>query len=192
MKACGGCHTLAQAGTTGQIGPNLDDAFAQARQAGMTSSTFTQVVHDQIWYPISTTSTGSPGMPPIDTTLPLCSKAPSGSFCVESQQQASDSIATYVGSVAGTGVSGGGGGKITATSGKAIFQAAGCVNCHTLADAKSTGTVGPNLDQAKPPKALVVDRVTNGKGGMPSFKDKLNPQQIQAVAAYVSSVAGKK
>jgi mono/diheme cytochrome c family protein len=29
-------------------------------------------------------------------------------------------------------------------------------------------------------------------GQMPPFKDKLSPQQIQAVADYVSSVAGKK
>jgi sulfite dehydrogenase len=59
-----------------------------------------------------------------------------------------------------------------------------------LADAGTNGTVGPNLDQAKPPKALVVDRVTNGKGAMPSFQGTLDPAQIQAVADYVSSVAG--
>jgi mono/diheme cytochrome c family protein len=50
--------------------------------------------------------------------------------------------------------------------------------------------VGPNLDQSKPSKALVVDRVTNGKGAMPSFRDTLNEQQIEAVAEYVSSTAG--
>src|ERR1700761_9769922 len=33
-KDCGVCHTLAQAGTTAKIGPNLDDAFAAAREAG--------------------------------------------------------------------------------------------------------------------------------------------------------------
>jgi mono/diheme cytochrome c family protein len=60
-----------------------------------------------------------------------------------------------------------------------------------LADAGSSGTVGPNLDQAKPPEALVVDRVTNGRGAMPPFKGQLTPAQIQAVAKYVSSVAGR-
>jgi mono/diheme cytochrome c family protein len=50
--------------------------------------------------------------------------------------------------------------------------------------------VGPNLDDAKPPATLVVTRVTDGAGAMPSFKDKLTEQQIQDVAAYVSSVAG--
>jgi mono/diheme cytochrome c family protein len=77
-------------------------------------------------------------------------------------------------------------------AGKAVFTgSAGCTGCHTLKDAGSTGTVGPNLDQAMPPASLVVDRVTNGKGVMPSFKGTLTPTQIADVAAYVSSVAGK-
>jgi mono/diheme cytochrome c family protein len=82
-------------------------------------------------------------------------------------------------------------GKGDAAAGKKVFQTAGCTSCHTLADAGSTGTVGPNLDDAKPSSDLVVDRVTNGKGVMPSFKDQLSATQIQDVAAYVSSVAGK-
>jgi mono/diheme cytochrome c family protein len=71
-----------------------------------------------------------------------------------------------------------------------VFESAGCTACHTLADAGSTGTVGPNLDQAKPPASLVVDRVTHGKGAMPSFEGQLSETQIQDVAAYVSSAAG--
>jgi mono/diheme cytochrome c family protein len=77
-----------------------------------------------------------------------------------------------------------------ATAGKQVFLTAGCTSCHTLKDAKSTGSVGPNLDEAKPPYSLVIDRVTHGKGVMPSFTDKLNETQIQDVAKYVSSVAG--
>ena len=77
-------------------------------------------------------------------------------------------------------------------AGKAIFTgASGCTGCHTLADAGSTGTVGPNLDQAMPSFDLAYDRVTNGQGGMPSFKTSLTDQQRADVAAYVSSVAGK-
>ena len=76
-------------------------------------------------------------------------------------------------------------------AGKEVFLgAAGCTGCHTLADAGSTGEIGPNLDAAKPPFDLVVDRVTNGQGVMPSFAETLTEQQIQDVAAYVSSVAG--
>jgi mono/diheme cytochrome c family protein len=73
-----------------------------------------------------------------------------------------------------------------AAAGKAVFASAGCVSCHTLADAGATGTVGPNLDQAKPSFNLVVERVTNGKSPMPSFKGQLTEQQIRDVAAYVS------
>lgn len=74
--------------------------------------------------------------------------------------------------------------------GKEVFASAGCSGCHTLADAGATGTVGPNLDDAKPNLQLVIDRVTNGKGAMPSFKGQLDAAQIQAVATYVSQAAG--
>jgi mono/diheme cytochrome c family protein len=52
--------------------------------------------------------------------------------------------------------------------------------------------VGPNLDRAHPGYPLVLARVTRGKGGMPSFKGQLSAKQIQDVAAYVSSSAGKR
>jgi cytochrome c553 len=167
------------------VGPNLDDAFAQAREDGMTSATFTQVVNEQIEFPIVETSTGAPGMPGIDVTLPHCDDVEGDAFCVDDQEQAAADIATYVGAVAGTGVT-----AEAPTDGKSIF-AQKCVSCHTLADAEASGAVGPNLDQTKPSKELVVDRVTNGQGGMPSFKDQLDAAQIEAVADYVSSVAGK-
>ncbi len=71
-------------------------------------------------------------------------------------------------------------------AGKAVFSSAACGSCHTLADAGSTGSIGPNLDQAKPSVQLVMSRVTNGKGAMPAFKSQLTKQQIRAVAAYVA------
>jgi len=85
---------------------------------------------------------------------------------------------------------GGGQAAGDAVAGKQVFETAGCKNCHTLSDAGATGNVGPNLDDAKPPADLVVERVTNGKGVMPSFKGQLSEQQIQDVAAYVSQAAG--
>jgi cytochrome c6 len=77
-----------------------------------------------------------------------------------------------------------------AAAGKSVFATVGCTDCHTLADAGSNGNVGPNLDDVKPPFDLVVTRVTEGKGVMPSFKGRLSAKQIKDVAAYVSSVAG--
>ena len=87
---------------------------------------------------------------------------------------------------------GGGAPQGDPVAGKAIFTGpSGCTGCHTLSDAGSTGTVGPNLDDAMPSFDLAYDRVTNGQGGMPSFATSLTDQQRADVAAYVSSVAGK-
>lgn len=185
VDACGGCHTLADAGTVGNVGPDLDDAFAQAREAGMTSATFTQVVAEQIRYPVTNPSTGVAGMPGPDQTLPSCDDVEGDAFCVPDQDQAIDDIATYVGAVAGTGVT-----AEKPTDGKTIFTTT-CGGCHTLADAGTSGAVGPNLDDSKPSQELVTDRVTNGKGAMPSLKGSLDEAQIQAVAEYVAAAAGK-
>ena len=62
---------------------------------------------------------------------------------------------------------------------------------HTFADAGTSGTIGPNLDDAQPNEALVRERVTNGMGVMPSFKDQLSQAEIAAVAKYVSENAGQ-
>lgn len=70
-------------------------------------------------------------------------------------------------------------------AGEAVFTSAGCGSCHTLEAAGASGTIGPNLDDAKPDAALVVDRVTNGMGAMPAFEEQLDEQEIQDVAAYV-------
>jgi cbb3-type cytochrome c oxidase subunit III len=173
-QKCGGCHTLAAAGTAGTVGPNLDDAFAADRAQGFEESSIQQLVAGQIKFPVTTPSTGAPGMPAdLVTGVDV------------------DNVAAYVASVAGKpGAAQPPPGEGQAADGKTIFTT-NCGGCHTLADAGTNGTVGPNLDQAKPPKALVVDRVTNGKGVMPPFKGTLTDAQIQAVADYVSSVAGK-
>ena len=77
-----------------------------------------------------------------------------------------------------------------AAAGEEVFASAGCASCHTLAAANASGTIGPNLDESQPDAELVVERVTNGAGAMPSFADRLSEQQIQDVAAYVSESAG--
>jgi cytochrome c2 len=74
-------------------------------------------------------------------------------------------------------------------AGKVVFTA-NCGGCHVLSDAGTSGSVGPNLDDAQPDEALVVDRVTNGAGVMPPFAGVLTEQQIADVAAYVSTTAG--
>ena len=217
VEKCGSCHTLADAGTQGKIGPNLDDAFSGPREQGFAESTIRNVVHDQILFPVTNPSGVNVGKNGVETKVTgMPAKLVSG-------DDAND-VAAYVASVAGlpaggattgattttapppttqttttqattttqtTTTTGGGGGSALVAQGKQVFATAGCTSCHTLKDAGSTGTVGPNLDEAKPPKSLVVDRVTNGKSVMPSFKGQLTPQQIAAVAEYVSTVAGQ-
>jgi cbb3-type cytochrome c oxidase subunit III len=179
-EKCAQCHTLADAGTRGVIGPNLDNAFRQSRADGLGDLTIQSVIRGQIAYAVEFPPTGATGMPP---NIVIGEDA--------------DSVAAYVASVASLpvraqpGAVAGGGEEGKAVDGKAIFAEAGCGGCHTLAAAGTNGTVGPNLDDAKPSKDLVVDRVTNGKGVMPVFKDSYSAEQIAAVADYVSKNAGK-
>ena len=76
------------------------------------------------------------------------------------------------------------------TPGEKVFTTAGCANCHTMEAAGAKGTVGPNLDDLRPNAQTVQRQVTNGGNGMPSFKSKLSPTEIQQVAAFVSTAAG--
>jgi cbb3-type cytochrome c oxidase subunit III len=178
QSKCGGCHALSAAGTSGQIGPNLDDAFAQARADGYKESAIRAIVHDQIKFPGQyPTAAGNPAF--------LTANMPANLVTGKN----SDDVAAYVAAVAGiqgfaeTQL-------ITGTNGKAIFTKE-CGSCHTLAGAGTTGTRGPNLDQLKPVLAIVVRQVTNGGAVMPAFKNILTKAQIEAVARYVATHAGK-
>ena len=73
-----------------------------------------------------------------------------------------------------------------AANGEQVYASAGCGGCHTFEAAGSTGSVGPNLDDAAPSFDLVVTQVTNGGGAMPAFGDDLTEQEINDVAAFVS------
>jgi cbb3-type cytochrome c oxidase subunit III len=183
--SCGSCHTLSAAGTSGTIGPNLDNAFAADVKQGYPPSSIENVVLDQIRLgsgEIATYTNGKLGNYKVQTPMPAE---------IVKGQDAID-VAAYVASVAGQGgFTTGGGFASLGTNGAAIFKGAGCAGCHTLAAAGATGTTGPNLDQLKPSMAIVVTQVTNGGAVMPAFKGKLSPAQIQAVAQYVSSSAGK-
>ena len=73
-----------------------------------------------------------------------------------------------------------------AENGKKIFASAGCGGCHTFSAAGSTGTVGPNLDDAGVTADAAAQQVKNGGGGMPAFGDRLSDQEIADVAAFVT------
>jgi DNA-binding beta-propeller fold protein YncE/mono/diheme cytochrome c family protein len=74
-----------------------------------------------------------------------------------------------------------------APDGKAIFVS-NCGGCHTLARAKTSGKVGPDLGRLKPDAATVKTTVRTGAGSMPAFASKLSRAEIDAVAAFVAGV----
>jgi mono/diheme cytochrome c family protein len=194
---CGSCHALSAAGTSGTIGPNLDNAFAADVKQGYPQSSIENVVLDQIRLgsgQINADYTSNKYfvehcLPPHSNS-PKCLKQSMPSDLVTGQDAID--VAAYVASVAGQGgYTTGGGFASLGTDGAAIFKGAGCAGCHTLAAAGATGTTGTNLDQLKPSAAVVAHQVMVGGGIMPAFQGKLSPAQIQAVAKYVSSSAGK-
>ncbi|HJU36148.1 MAG TPA: c-type cytochrome [Gaiellaceae bacterium] len=179
--SCGACHTLQAAGTTGTIGPNLDNAFAASVAEGYPQSSIENLVLDQIRIGSGTvvTYTTNKKFTPQQTMPANIVKG----------QDAID-VAAYVASVAGqSGFTSSASFASFGTDGAKIFKGAGCAGCHTLAAAGSTGTVGPNLDQLAAARsvATVTHQVEVGGGLMPAFQGKLSAAQIQAVAQYVAS-----
>jgi mono/diheme cytochrome c family protein len=180
-EKCASCHTLADAKSTGTVGPNLDDAFSSDKDQGFSEQTMADVVRGQIAY--------------ADPEGPMTPNLVRGGDA--------DSVALYIAKCAGNPTCGvtaatnapptttsGGGNQTAAPDGKQIF-ASNCASCHTLKAAGATGTVGPNLDALKPTESTVATQVTNGGGVMPAFKGTLTPAEITAVAKFVSSNAGK-
>jgi mono/diheme cytochrome c family protein len=175
---CAGCHALAAAGSSATIGPNLDDAFAQARADGYKESAIRNIVHEQIKYP---------GQYGTAQNNPDFLKANMPPNLVKGQD--AEDVAAFV--AANAGVQGFAEAQaISGTNGKLIFTKK-CGSCHTLKDAGTTGTVGPVLDQVTPTFAVAQKQVTNGGQVMPAFKDVLTKAQIDAVARYVATHAGK-
>ena len=127
-QKCGSCHTLTGAGTNGDIGPNLDYAFKQARANGFDSDTIKGVVEYQIAH-------ARPGGHATDRRLHA---AGSG------HRPGPNDVASYVASVAGVP------GIKPPVFAPPQFFATNCGGCHTLAQAGTTGTIGPNLDEALP------------------------------------------
>ena len=76
------------------------------------------------------------------------------------------------------------------TKGKEIFLNKGnCQSCHVLSEAKSMGTIGPNLNDLKPDKQRIIMAVSNGIGVMPAYQNELSLEEIDAVAHYVSTAS---
>jgi mono/diheme cytochrome c family protein len=190
VEKCGSCHTLARAGTAGTTGPNLDTAFQAALRDGMDRDTIEGIVHKQVLHPRTD------------------SKMPAG---LVKGEDASD-VAAYVGyAAAKTGDDEGAlatAGLAQAKTGDQIFTAAGCAGCHTFGPAKSTGTIGPDLNELKTeaakmekgksaeeyvresledPGAFVVKGYPNA---MPAFKGRPTDAQIKALVTFLLQKGG--
>jgi mono/diheme cytochrome c family protein len=202
VAKCGACHTLSRAGTAGTVGPNLDEAFRAAIAEAHGRSAIQGVVEHQVEYP------NPHGV------------MPSG---LAHGQEVAD-IAAYVAHVADApGTDLGllaqatkpkvGAGVATTPElkeGKETFLSQGCTSCHTLADAASTGTIGPNLNQrlrsdcespaSKPIRGSTLEQcirtaVTDPYKFIPSgytagvmppdFGTKLSSKQLAALIAYL-------
>jgi cytochrome c oxidase subunit 2 len=89
-----------------------------------------------------------------------------------------------------------------AADGKTIFVQS-CGSCHTLADAGTTGNLGPNLDEVLPGQSEqdVYDSIVSPDavitpgyeaGVMPvTFGELLSDEQLEALVTYLLDVAGK-
>jgi mono/diheme cytochrome c family protein len=216
-ERCAGCHTLDAAGTQGGAtrihdrertdGPNFnvrpetpDSVLYAIRNGGFSGAIMPENIvvgkDAQAVAAFVSKYAGSKRAPTISPpSQPVAaggsqgggggSGAPSTNTTSTPAQQGTTSTPE-----AGTTSTGGGGTQQAAAQGKQIFSQ-NCGSCHTLKDANTNGQIGPDLDQLKPDKPTVQRQVTNGGGGMPAFKGQLSGPQIQAVAQYVSSVAGK-
>lgn len=183
VTKCAECHQLEEAGGGTEIGPDLDAAFAAARDSGMDQDTFEGIVAAQIENPRQSD--------PADPTY-----MPAG--IVEGQD--AEDVSAYVASVAGVPgieaptVPGGEGGQ--------IFADNGCGTCHIMAAAETAGVVGPNLDEELPGQSAsqietsIVDpsaEIVNGyQDEMPKeFEQSIEPADLKTLVEFLMSKAGE-
>jgi mono/diheme cytochrome c family protein len=187
VQKCGTCHVLAQAGTAGTTGPNLDHAFAAARAVGNDSDTVEGVVKAQVEYPRPYNGNPAVSMPADLVT-----------------GQDLEDVAAYVGEWAG--VPGAAPPQVEGGAGAQVFANNGCGGCHTFEAAKAGGTVGPDLDESLTPadsakviEEMIVDPNAEIVQGYPpnvmpqNFGQLLSPKELEDLIEYLieNSPAGK-
>jgi mono/diheme cytochrome c family protein len=178
VQKCGVCHTLAQAGTTAQVGPNLDDAFAAAREAGEGGDTIEGIVKAQVEFPRPSNGDPAVSMPRDVVT-----------------GQDLDDVIAYVGSVAG--VPGAKPPEVPGGPGAQVFANNGCGTCHTLAAAGSGGVTGPNFNEVLPGQtpAMVQESIEDPNAkiatGYPAnvmpqnFSETISKEEIEQLVEYL-------
>jgi plastocyanin len=195
VSDCGTCHTLQRAGARGVVGPNLDEAFQQARKDGMKDSTFAGVVEQQIAHPNRNAQvdpkTGKPA-----------ASMPAG---IVKGEDARD-VAAYVAQAAGAGgqdagkLAAVGGGKAEGTAeekaGTLDIPVAAAGLSYKFADA--TANAGPVTIKSENPQAtqhdIAIEGPVSGKGevvtngGTSQFQVTLTPGEY----TFYCSVPGHR
>lgn len=183
LQNCGTCHTLAEAGSSADVGPDLDASFAQARADGMDSDTVEGVIQQQISNPRE-----------VEEGVPNYSSIFMPADLVVGQD--AEDVAAYVASVAGIP-----GAKPPELPPDQLFTER-CGSCHALQAAGTSGTTGPDLDEALVGKNAryieqqIVDpnsQITQGFGPdvMPQdFESSLTPQDLQGLVDYLLENVG--
>jgi mono/diheme cytochrome c family protein len=183
VQKCGVCHEMTQAGTTAQIGPNLDQAFAAGRAVGQDSDTVEGITAAQIENPRPSTNNPAVSMPADIVT-----------------GQDLEDVAAYVGMYAG--VPGAAPPSVPGGPGAQVFANNGCGGCHTLAEAKTGGVTGPNLDEVLPgqsaamvEKSIVDPNVVIAKGFPPNvmpanYEQTLTPKELKELVQYLLQSSG--
>jgi mono/diheme cytochrome c family protein len=169
---------MAEAGTTAQIGPDLDRAFAAARVAGEGGETVEGIVEAQVEFPRPSNDNPAASMPADVVT-----------------GQDLEDVAAYVGRYAG--VPGAAPPRVPGGPGAQVFASKGCGGCHTLAAAQAGGTVGPDLDEVLPGQSAkmveesIVDPNTVIAKGYPAnvmpanFAQTLSAKELEDLVQYL-------
>lgn len=183
-QKCANCHGMAEVGSTAQVGPNLDDAFAAARASGQGEGTIEGVVEAQVEYPRPSNDNPAVSMP---------------ADIVEGQDL--QDVAAYVAEYAG--VPGVEPPKVPGGPGAQVFASNGCAGCHTLAEANAGGVTGPDLDkvlvgqsQAMIRKSIVDPNAEITPGFPPNvmpgeYETLLSSKELEDLVSYLAKAAGK-
>ena len=183
VQKCGTCHAMAQAGTTAEVGPSMDHAFAAARAVGNDSDTIEGIVKAQVEYPREVNGNPRVSMPADIVT-----------------GQDLDDVAAYVGKWAG--VPGAAPPEVPGGPGAQVFANNGCGGCHTFAAAEAGGNLGPNLDETLPGeseakvKEMIVDPNAEIAKGYPpnvmpqTYEQELSPKELEDLVKFLLEDAG--
>ena len=178
IQKCGTCHAMAEAGTTAEVGPSMESAFAAARAVGQNSDTIEGIVKAQVENPRPSNGNPAVSMPADIVT-----------------GQDLDDVAAYIGEFAG--VPGAKPPEVPGGPGAQVFANNGCGGCHTLAAAESGGVTGPNLDEVLPGQSIanihedIVDPNKVIAQGYPpnvmptTYEQTLTPKELDDLVKYL-------